>query len=259
MTNIEWTEQTWNPIVGCSKVSQGCKHCYAETMAKRLKAMGKPQYKNVINGRWTGKIEFVESALDKPLKRKKPTMYFVNSMSDMFHSGVKPDMLKAIWDVMEQTPQHTYQILTKRALRMNGIFNMRLLPALPNVWLGVSVEDQQTADERIPFLVGTPVAVKFLSCEPLLGPVQLELLGKNNGRGDQHGDIDWVIVGGESGPGARPMQPEWARSIRDQCLEAGTAFFFKQWGEQGIRAGKKRSGNLLDGVEWMQYPSIMRE
>lgn len=265
-SKIEWTEETWNPIVGCSKVSAGCKNCYAETMARRLKAMGKSAYQNVVgdNGKWNGEIKRAAYWLDKPLERKKPTMYFVNSMSDMFHNGVTPDMLTAIWDVMRQTPQHTYQILTKRALRMNGIFNAGYLPVLPNVWLGVSVEDQSAASTRIPQLVTTPAAVKFLSCEPLLGPIDLDLQGQNYGRDSHHEYIDWVIVGGESGSKARPCNPDWVRSIRDQCEAAQVPFFFKQWGKWKPISekpdlvfdpvGKKKAGNLLDGQQWEQYP-----
>lgn len=244
-SKIEWTEDTWNPVTGCSRVSEGCRHCYAERMAKRLQAMGQPQYQGVVdkNGRWTGQINFVESALEIPLKRKKPTMWFVNSMSDLFHPGIHVKQLTDIFEVMARTPQHTYQILTKRAERLMplmdsigiGVANRlgkQKEPGfwpLPNVWLGVSVENQAAADERIPFLIQAPAAVRFLSCEPLLGPVRtLKYLIYGAHKWEQN--IHWVIVGGESGPGARPMHPDWARGIRDQCQAAGVKFFFKQWG-----------------------------
>lgn len=285
MTRIEWTNETWNPIAGCTKVSDGCKHCYAETMAKRLAAMGQSKYKPTITeaGRWSGQIVLDEKALSAPLKRQKPTMYFVNSMSDLFHENVPDDWIFKIFDVMKQTPQHTYQILTKRPERMRNYMVTHQQPQdyyntgwqpLPNVWLGVSVENQQAADERIPQLLKTPAAVRFLSCEPLLGPVDLSpwLHAKAacSGCGYRTADpralggckgycydpsgkscdawpcpscaglhcwsgsfthLDWVIVGGESGPGARPLHPDWVRTLRDQCAAAGVPFFFKQWGE----------------------------
>lgn len=246
-TSIEWTERTWNPITGCTKVSAGCKNCYAETMACRLKAMGQSQYQNVINGkRWSGEVEFVVSALDKPRKRQKPTTYFVNSMSDLFHIDVRLEWLAAIWGVMARTPQHTYQILTKRAERMQQLADvmMTMLSALDNVWLGVSIENQAMAEERILRLTDTTAAVRFLSVEPLLGPVDL---------GEWINEIDWVIVGGESGPNARPIEADWVRGLRDQCQEAEVPFFFKQWGGKN----KKAAGRLLDGQEWMERPGEM--
>lgn len=276
MSKIEWTEQTLNPITGCTKVSPGCKNCYAETMAKRLKAMGQPQYQNVIdsNGWWNGHIEFVESALKKPLKRKKPTMYFVNSMSDPFHERMKDEWLNKIWLTMAACHWHTFQVLTKRAERMYEWLKDRT--PLKNVWLGVSVENQETANRRIPYLVSTPSMTHFLSCEPLLAPIELELQGCNYGRDDLHEYIDWVIVGGESGQNARPCRPDWVRSIRDECQAAGVPFLFKQWGEwyplysadeadnypdaqmtddhRFVRIGKKRAGRLLDGRTWDEFP-----
>ncbi len=247
MTTIEWTEQTWNPITGCTKVSPGCKNCYAEAMACRLKAMGQPQYQDVINGkRWTGEVEFVVSALDKPRKRQKPTMYFVNSMSDLFHDNIRFGWLRAIWRVMADTPQHTYQILTKRAERMQQFADVMatMFGVLDNVWLGVSVENQAMAEERILWLTDATAAVRFLSVEPLLGPVNLS---------EWINEVNWVIVGGESGPNARPIKAEWVRSLRDQCQEAEVPFFFKQWGGKN----KKAAGRLLDGREWMERPGKM--
>lgn len=260
MSKIEWTGETWNPITGCTKVSPGCTNCYAEIMARRLKAMGLSQYQQVINGKgkWSGHIEFVESTLDVPLKRKKPQIYFVNSMSDLFHPMVGIEWLNKIWFIMAQTPQHTYQILTKRAtgleLQVSGL--VRKYGVLPNVWLGVSVEDQQRANERIPWLLRTPAAVRFLSCEPLLGSIDLDMVWPGGMPYPMDGPyvptIHWVIVGGESGPKARPMNPEWARSIRDQCQAANVPFFFKQWGGKN----KKTAGNLLDGQVWQQMPDV---
>ena len=249
MTKIEWTGQTWNPITGCTKVSPGCKNCYAERMAKRLKAMGKPQYQNVIgdNGKWNGVISFVESALEKPLKRKKPTTYFVNSMSDLFHDGVPDIWIDQIFEIMAACPQHTFQILSKRPGRMKEYIKIMTASSfqpfryepLPNVWLGVSVENQAAADELIPHLLQTP-AIRFLSCEPLLGPIDFKQSANLTFRDklmfppqpgktyqDEYG-IHWIIAGGETGPNARPCHPDWVRSIRDQCQAASVPFFMKQ-------------------------------
>jgi len=241
-SKIEWTEDTWNPITGCSKISAGCKNCYAERMAKRLKAMGVQQYRKVIgdNGRWNGYIEYAGTkVLEKPLKRKKPTMYFVNSMSDMFHERNSPLIQTIIWNVMEQTPQHTYQVLTKRASQMYNIFVSGKLPVLSNVWLGVSVEDNFET-KRIEYLRKTPAAVRFVSFEPLLEDIMdTDLTG-----------IDWVIVGAESGQGARSMKEDWVRHIRDICLEKNIRFFYKQ----KIQNGRKVTMPELDGVVWRQYP-----
>jgi protein gp37 len=296
MTKIEWVKnvdgssgQTWNPITGCTKISPGCKNCYAETMAKRLKAMGKPQYQGVIgdNGKWNGRVEFVGSALEKPLKRRKPMTYFVNSMSDMFHENVTDIWLSIIWFTMTLCRQHTFQILTKRADIMAQKMPVLVdcYGLLPNVWLGVSVENQAAADERIPHLLQAPAAVKFLSLEPLLGPINLEDLAFEAAGPFWAGYnplVDWVIVGGESGPNARSMHPDWVRSIRDQCQAANVPLFFKQWGEWlptdqshgpsgsfpshswsdealfSLRVGKKQAGRLLDGQLWDQMPAVAR-
>lgn len=252
MSKIEWTEKTWNPIAGCSRVSEGCRHCYAEIMAKRLVAMGQEKYQDTVDERgfWTGKINFDEKALLEPLNRKKPTVYFVNSMSDLFHENVPDEWIARIFDVMYRANWHTFQVLTKRPQRMYDVVSSHYEefgdlggPPPKHVWLGVSVENQQAADERIPLLLSTPAAVRFLSCEPLLGPVKFfdhwitratssidyhQRTGGNPFVGER---VDWVIVGGESGPGARPMHPDWVRSLRDQCQTSGVPFFFKQWGE----------------------------
>lgn len=304
-TSIEWTDAVWNPIVGCSKVSPGCSRCYAEKMATRLRAMGRPEYQNAVddNGHWTGKITLVPERLEIPLKWKKPRRIFVNSMSDLFHEDVSIEFISAVWMRMIATPQHTYQILTKRPERMleiepqifNELYSGTTYIA-KNVWLGVSCEDQKTADERIPLLLQTLAAVRFVSLEPLLGPIDLwkfahreetfgsmydhrgeyayaQAAGFSPGKVKISEGIDWVIVGGESGPHARPMHPDWVRSIRNQCQEAEVPFFFKQWGaysfaghhvdNNGVRimsstvmkrVGKKAAGRLLDGREWNEYP-----
>ena len=355
-TSIEWTDKTWNPLAGCTRVSEGCRNCYAERMAKRLQAMGTRGYEGTIdaNGRWTGKVNLIPDALAAPLHWRQPCMIFVNSMSDLFHEAVPFELVDQVFAVMALCPQHTFQVLTKRPERMAdylsematnqvvkwGKFagtkvpdrpaaiqrviaarNAMLtrmgkgydmsLPAWPppNCWLGTSIENQATADERIPHLLRVPAAVRFLSCEPLLGAVNLEQLPDHKGNRSwsclsnvgEHpthwqrsgGTINWVIVGGESGPGARPMHPVWARSIRDQCAAAGVPFFFKQWGEwvpdasleeppnnvdygefhdvrpsswvescmcsEGhasmLRVGKKAAGRLLDGRTWAEMPA----
>jgi protein gp37 len=264
MSKIEWTGKTWNPITGCQRVSAGCQHCYAETMTKRLAAMGQEKYQGLLDGkgRFNGEVRFDRPSLDIPILRKKPTTYFVNSMSDIFHPGINHDWQRYIWVVMKNTPRHTYQILTKRAEEMQRRVDelVNEFGVLPNVWLGVSVENQAAADERIPHLLQTPAAIRFLSCEPLLGPVEIHRYAM----GGLITTLDWVIVGGESGPGARPVHPDWARSLRDQCAAAGVPFFFKQWGEWGpeyqnpsskmVRMGKKVAGCLLDGREWKEMP-----
>jgi protein gp37 len=388
-TGIEWTDATWNPIRGCSRVSEGCRHCYAETVANRFSGPGKP-YEGLVqidpatgkgNGKWNGQIKFVEKHLLDPLGMKTPLRIFVNSMSDLFHEAVTEEMLDRIFAVMALCPQHTFQLLTKRPERMfaylTGGWHARvaavvnsytgklgwhkggLVPVdamglakgfivgmpLPNVHLGVSVEDQKAAVKRIPLLLATPAAVRFISAEPLLGDLDLRRLdwveemirfytreaakggefaymfselaeqmkaaeSFENDRpwrdvltgawfdgcdGDdnpepQHRTLDWVIVGGESGPGARPMHPDWARSLRDQCVVAGVPFFFKQWGEwlpfsqrqpgqlrdsvshdlaifgsAGVwrtgkdgcwRVGKRVAGDLLDGRQWHEFPNV---
>jgi protein gp37 len=304
-SKIEWTQSTWNPVTGCTKVSPGCDHCYAERIVERFKGKGAFE-----------QVTLNEDRLAAPLHWRKPRRVFVNSMSDLFHDAVPDDYIARVFAVMAATPQHTYQLLTKRHGRMRSLLRgdvydlmVRELttvdgpPAglrwpLPNVWLGVSVEDQKRADLRIPALLNTPAAVRFLSCEPLLGPINLQEVARADspdggwsavaslGHGEQPRigvGIDWVIVGGESGSGARPMHPDWARALRDQCTAADVPFFFKQWGEWapngswGIgninprerlvgepnafrhrevieRMGKHRAGRELDGRTWDEYP-----
>lgn len=231
-TNIEWTELTWNPITGCVKVSQGCKHCYAERMARRLKAMGSERYASGFRPtlHW--------DLIDAPRTWKKSRLVFVNSMSDLFQEDVPEDFIARVFETMKGCPQHTFQILTKRGARLRT-----LAPHLPwpeNVWMGVSVEDSQVVS-RIVDLSSVPAAVRFLSCEPLIGPLENLPLGK----------IDWVIVGGESGPRCREIKPEWVRSIRQQCRKQDVAFFFKQWG--GVR--KDLTGRKLDGRIYDEMPN----
>ncbi|MGD7033479.1 DUF5131 family protein [Methylotuvimicrobium buryatense] len=238
-TPIEWTEQTWNPTTGCTKISPGCKHCYAEVMALRLQAMRAPGYDNGFA------LSLMPNRLDQPLHRKKPTLYFVNSMSDLFHEQIPYNYLDRVFAVIEQTPQHTYQILTKRAERMADYFAARPVPR--NAWLGVSVEDKRYGLPRIEVLKRIDAAVRFLSCEPLLEDLGVMDIG----------GIHWVIVGGESGANARPMSEHWVLSIKNQCERAGVAFFFKQWGmwgDDGVKRNKKNNGRLLQGKTWDQYP-----
>lgn len=236
---IEWTEQTWNPTTGCTKVSPGCKHCYAEVMARRLKAMGAPGYENEF------RLTLHENRLEQPLLRKKPTTYFVNSMSDLFHEDIPDAFLDRVFTVITNTPQHTYQILTKRAERLTQYFGWRTCPQ--NVWLGVSVEDRKYGVPRIDYLRRVDARIRFLSIEPLL-----EDLGEIDLRG-----IHWVIVGGESGPKARPMREDWVANIQERAEEAGAAFFFKQWGgwgADGIKRHKKANGRIFRGRTWDNYP-----
>lgn len=328
-TGIEWTDATWNPVTGCAKVSQGCKHCYAEREWPRMTKLV-PAYA----GRDFTDVRTHGDRLDQPLRWRRPRRIFVNSMSDLFHDDVDNEFIAAVFAVMGAAEQHTFQVLTKRPERMRSWFKWieqrehhfghpgdaareiaesfglphdnvpyRTWP-LPNVWLGVSVEDQAAADERIPLLLDTPAAVRWISAEPLLGPVDLNRILVNRERGfhasalhEQHDDcyyqsnaqLDWVVVGGESGPKSRPMRPQWARDLRDQCAAAGVPFLFKQWGEwfptsigQGgsqlgawngddfmpgwgdiknpennmVRAGKRAfGGRLLDGVQHDGYPT----
>jgi protein gp37 len=232
-SSIEWTQATWNPSTGCNKVSAGCKFCYAERMTDRLVAMGVPKYDAGFQFRIHPEV------LDYPKKIKKPTIIFVNSMSDLFHEQMPLDYLQAVFQVMAECPQHTFQVLTKRAERLLALSPLLEWP--PNVWMGVSVENQAMTN-RIPPLVQSGAQVKFLSIEPFIGPIA-DL--------DLHG-MDWVIVGGESGPGARPMESEWVMAIRDQCLAQRVPFFFKQWGG----TNKNKTGRLLDGRTWDEMPKI---
>lgn len=293
---IEWTDATWNPVTGCSHVSEGCRYCYAERMAKRLAAMGKAGYTALP---WTAQnaarnVILHPELLDKPISWKRPRRIFVNSMSDLFHEQVPFGFILDVFNIMcdERTEQHTFQVLTKRPQRMLEFFrwateyasgdcamsvDLEVMGHLPaNIWLGVSVENQSAADSRIPLLQQAPAAARFLSCEPLLGGVNFEP-DFRPGAAHSHllDGIHWVIVGGESGPNARPMHPDWARGIRDQCQAASVPFFFKQWGEfcpgeRGrlyreptpvftdgqpmVKVGKKSAGRVLDGREWSEYP-----
>ncbi|MDP8205606.1 MAG: phage Gp37/Gp68 family protein [Candidatus Electryonea clarkiae] len=235
-SSIEWTESTWNPITGCTKISPGCKHCYAERMAKRLQAMGQSNYRNGFA------VQTHEHVLNYPLKWKKPQTIFVNSMSDLFHEEVSDEFIFEIFDVMKKAHWHRFQILTKRSerlLKMNPVIEWS-----ENIWMGVSVENQKYTS-RIDHLRQTDVSIKFLSIEPLIGAIdELDLEG-----------IDWVIVGGESGPKARIIKKEWVTKIRDICLEKQVPFFFKQWG--GVN--KKKAGRLLDGKLWEQMPEIPQQ
>jgi len=238
-SKIEWTEQTWNPVTGCSKVSPGCKYCYAEVMANRLKAMSAPGYDNGF------KVTLMPDRLSQPLKRKKPTVYFVNSMSDMFHEAIPDEYIERVFDVIKRTPHHTYQILTKRAGRLVEFFGCREVPI--NAWIGVSVEDRAYGVPRIDQLKKIESTIRFLSVEPLL-----EDIGSINLTG-----IHWVIVGGESGPNSRPMKQEWVENIKNQCEESNTAFFFKQWGgwgADGVKRNKKSNGRILNGKTYDTIP-----
>ena len=236
LSSIEWTEATWNPVTGCSKISAGCKHCYAERMSFRLRAMGKPQY---VDG---FKLTLQPGALEIPLRWRKPRTIFVNSMSDLFHKGVGLEFTKKVFDVMNRCPQHTFQVLTKRP-EIAADFASHLQWS-PNIWMGTSVEDERVL-HRIKSLREIPARIRFLSIEPLIGPIhRLPLTG-----------IHWVIVGGESGPGCRNIDLEWVREIRDRCVQKGVPFFFKQWG--GVN--KKRAGRLLDGRTWDEMPSRIIE
>ncbi len=306
MTKIEWVKsadgsngKSWNPMVGCSLASPGCTNCYAMKMAARLEAIGVEHYRGLTQPSkagavWTGRVALApEKVLLEPLKRKKPTTYFVNSMGDLFHEDVPDEWIDKVFAVMALCPQHTFQILTKRAKRMRGYMGDPSLNGrkfaielarqqlglsaplkhagwpLTNCWLGVSCENQANADERIPDLLATPSAVRFLSCEPLLGPVDLEYpatLFPDGPRGCCSGHecgcmgkaidppllygLDWVICGSESGPGARPMNEDWVRSLRDQCTAAGTPLFYKQ----AIVNSRKVSVPELDGRTWAEFP-----
>jgi protein gp37 len=324
MSKIEWTEQTWNPIIGCSKVSEGCENCYAEKMAFRLMRMRVDGYEFVLKGenyedpdnfkflpQWNGETHLVKSALEKPLKRKKPTKYFVCSMGDLFHESVPFEWVDKVIDSISKCKQHTFQILTKRPERMlaywkqcydeAGLSFGDTVPAKDdNIQWGVSVENQEQANKRIPILLKIPVGFRFVSIEPMLGPIDFydiilgnELYHSLKGFGDISGSLghfggpklDWVICGGESGKNARPVHPNWVRSIRDQCKDSDVPFFFKQWGEyvdihhgydvineskesethtfgsqytshNVYKVGKKKAGHLLDGVEHREMPKV---
>ncbi len=242
---IEWTDSTWNPVTGCNKVSPGCTNCYAETFAERWRGIPGHPYEQGFD------LKLWPDRLNLPLSWKEPRMIFVNSMSDLFHKSVPDEFIAQVFEVMLEAKQHVFQVLTKRSERMmewtRQTFGRATLPA--NVWLGVSVENQDYV-WRTEHLQKTPSRVRFLSVEPLLGPVDLS--GHLDG-------IHWVIVGGESGPWARPMEPEWARAVRQQCREQDVAFFFKQWGAfnaEGERVGKKSAGRVLDGRTWNAMPEL---
>lgn len=298
-SGIEWTETTWNPVTGCDRVSPGCDNCYALTLAKRLKAMGTDKYQKDGDPRTSGPgfgVAVHEDVLLEPLRWRKPRRVFVNSMSDLFHAGVPDEYITRVWAVMALAGRHTFQVLTKRHGRMRsllssngfqtavfeeidrlverfpklrerayqGVFHRTILP-LNNVWLGVSVENQKWADIRVPALLETPAAIRFLSCEPLLGPVALHRYLPNGfGEGALHNPtspslddrpgfptVDWVIVGGESGPAYRRLDLDWVREVRDRCQESGVPLFFKQVG--GARP--KSGGRLLDGRTWDEFPT----
>lgn len=297
-TSIEWTDATWNPVTGCTKVSAGCDHCYAQTMHERFNGPGS-----------FDTVTLHPERLSLPLRWRKPRRVFVNSMSDLFHQDVPDEHIAEVWAAMAHAYEHTFQVLTKRHARMRSLLNsdrFHLLAAdayerrggpfdaagpgimLPNVWLGVSVETQQWADARIPALLDAPAAVRFVSAEPLLGPVDLARWVPSEFMAPAQRSLDWVIAGGESGPGARPMHPDWARSLRDQCVSAGVPFLFKQWGawaptrmlglgtsgdpceicvptslnpkarphegEWLRRMGKRSAGRELDGRTWDEMP-----
>lgn len=239
-SSIEWTEMTWNPTTGCDKVSPGCDNCYALTLSKRLKAMGQPKYQRdgdpVTSGPGFG-LTVHPDTLDAPLRWRSSRLVFVNSMSDLFHSDVPDQFIGDVLEVIRETPQHTYQVLTKRAQRLSRLADQFDWP--PNLWLGVSVESQRYAF-RLNHLRRVPAAVRFVSAEPLLASLTLDLEG-----------IDWLIAGGESGPSARPPDEQWMRELRDSCKDTDTAFFFKQWGGRTPKAG----GRDLDGRTWDEMPT----
>lgn len=238
-SRIEWTESTWNPVTGCDQVSPGCAHCYAKTFAERFRGVSGHPYEQGFDLKlWPGRLEL-------PLRWKKPRRIFVNSMSDLFHEDVPSEFVASVFETMRRADWHVFQVLTKRPDRALELASS--VPWPQNVWMGVSVENQRWTT-RVDVLRQIPAAVRFLSCEPLLGPLELDLEG-----------INWVIAGGESGRKARPMREEWVRSLRAQSERAGVAFFFKQWGAftaDGRRVGKHRSGRLLDGRTWDEMPAI---
>jgi len=230
---IEWTDATWNPVTGCTKISPGCKHCYAERLALRLKAMGNPRYRNGFT------VTLHPDQLRLPLRWRQPRRIFVNSMSDLFHESIPDDYIRRVFEVMEEAHWHIFQILTKRAERLASICGE--LPWPSNIWQGVSVESSEYT-WRISYLAKVPARIRFLSVEPLLGPIPHLPLEQ----------VDWVIVGGESGPDHRPVDPTWVRSIRNQCLALGIPFFFKQWGGNTPKSGGRR----LEGRTWSQMPIV---
>ncbi|MBL7811043.1 MAG: phage Gp37/Gp68 family protein [Bacteroidetes bacterium] len=235
-SSIEWTEMTWNPTTGCDKISAGCKHCYAEVMSRRLKAMGVEKYENNF------KLTVHEDELQTPYTWKKPKVVFVNSMSDLFHKDVPVEFIQRVFKVMKDNPQHVFQVLTKRADILRYYDSEGLLEWTHNIWMGVSVENAKV-ENRIKLLRETKARVKFLSLEPLIGPLKnLTLDG-----------IDWVIVGGESGRKPRPMKEEWVTDIKNQCVQSNVAFFFKQWGG----TNKKKAGRVLEGKTWDEMPEII--
>jgi protein gp37 len=289
---IEWTQATWNPVTGCDRISPGCQHCYALTLARRLKAMGQAKYqadgRPPTSGPGFG-VALHPHTLGEPRRWRRPRRIFVCSMADLFHARVPDAFIAQVFATMAATPQHTYQVLTKRPGRMARLLGSDAFPQavfdhtvaahgatsltwpLSNVWLGTSVEDQQRANQRIPNLLAAPAVTRFLSCEPLLGPIDLGLASSQqtaptNGRGLtrttvhlthccqrplRDAELHWIIAGGESGPSHRPVDPAWVRSLRDQALTGKVAFFFKQWG--GLTSGA--GGRLLDGCSWNQYPT----
>lgn len=274
-TKIEWADRVWNPVVGCTPASAGCAHCYA----KRI-------YERFYQERPFSQVQLHPERLDDPLHWRYPSRVLVNSMSDLFHYEVSYDFIADIVETIALSPKHTFMVLTKRPKRMQFIFSevMKILAdnPLPNLWLGVTVENQQAADERIPLLLQTPAAVRFVSVEPMLGPVDLGnylCLTHSKGGLTLGNYLDWVICGGETGPGARPMHPDWVVSLRDQCVNANVPFFFKSWGdwepayvsmglnakyrvftfpdrETMYRVGKKTAGRILDGEEWNEFPEV---
>ena len=242
-TKIEWTQASWNPTIGCDKVSSGCKNCYAQAMAKRLQAIGNPDYKDGFA------FKMLPQRLDEPKRNKKPTLYFVNSMSDLFHQKMDFGFLERVMQVITDTPHHQYQILTKRPHTMKEYFSKREIP--PNVWLGTTVESSKVKS-RIDLIRDLSASVKWLSCEPLISDLgELDLRG-----------IDWVIAGGESGANARAMKEEWVLNIKRQCEAQNVAFFFKQWGawgSDGVKRSKKENGALLGGKIYQAYPKIVQK
>jgi protein gp37 len=285
-TTIEWTDASWNPIVGCTEISPGCANCYAARLAAtRLKYT--PQYKGLatidnppanIGPRWNGEIRFIPERIEEPKHWKKPRKIFVCDMGDLFHENVADEWIEKVLITIHDCPQHTFQVLTKRADRMLAWFQKEwtiygnFAAPLPNLWLGVSVENQHFANERIPLLLHTPAHIHWISAEPLLGPLDMKGLFTLRERSTLHPGwegLDWVVCGGESGPNARPLHPDWVRSLRDQCNDSCVPFFFKQWGQflpgtyrdcngsvvpYFSKVGKKAAGRYIDGRTWNQFP-----